>query len=104
MRKTIHNWHLHIATMLTAFVLFLSTSVAAAYVQPLYLEINQSTLFNASSYADIIRVAIANPAIADVNVINNRTFVSAFTCESSSYSALRFISSLRSEELFNIKY
>jgi len=73
MRKTIHNWHLHIATMLTAFVLFLSTSVAAAYVQPLYLEINQSTLFNASSYADIIRVAIANPAIADVNVINNRT-------------------------------
>ena len=59
--------------MLTAFMLFLSTSVAAAYVQPLYLEINQSTLFNASSYADIIRVAIANPAIADVNVINNRT-------------------------------
>ena len=73
MKNTIHNWQLHIATMLTAFMLFLSTSVAAAYVQPLYLEINQSTLFNASSYADIIRVAIANPAIADVNVINNRT-------------------------------
>lgn len=73
MKNTIHSWQLHIATMLTAFMLFLSTSVAAAYVQPLYLEINQSTLFNASSYADIIRVAIANPAIADVNVINNRT-------------------------------
>ncbi len=72
MKKT-HNWQLHITTMLTAFMLFLSTSVAAAYVQPLYLEINQATLFNASSYADIIRVAIANPAIADVNVINNRT-------------------------------
>ena len=73
MKNTIHSWQLHIATMLTAFMLFLSTSVAAAYVQPLYLEINQATLFNASSYADIIRVAIANPAIADVNVINNRT-------------------------------
>ena len=72
MKKT-HNWQLHITTMLTAFMLFLSTSMAAAYVQPLYLEINQATLFNASSYADIIRVAIANPAIADVNVINNRT-------------------------------
>ena len=59
--------------MLTALMLLLSTSMAAAYEQPIWLEVNQSTLFNASSYADIIRVAVANPAIADVNVINNRT-------------------------------
>lgn len=73
MNKMIHLWQLHISMTLTALLLFLSTSLANAYVQPIWLEVNQSYLYNASETADIIRVAVVNPAIADVNVINNRT-------------------------------
>lgn len=60
-------------SILIAGALILTTSSATvfAYVQPIWLEVNQSYFYAASKNSTITRVAVANPKIADVNVIDN---------------------------------
>lgn len=61
----------HYAAALAAAALTAScTATAYAYVQPIYLEINQSYYLPQTSV--IKRVAVSNPAIADVVVVSKR--------------------------------
>lgn len=56
------------SALTTAAVVAVSTLPAYAYVQPIWLEVNQS--YYMPQQSRITRVAVTNPKIADVSVIN----------------------------------
>ena len=62
--------HRYAAALAAAALTASCTATAYAYVQPIYLEINQSYYLPQTSV--IKRVAVSNPAIADVAVVSNR--------------------------------
>ena len=58
------------SALAAAAVMSVSAAPAYAYVQPIWLEVNQSYYMPQASA--IKRVAVTNPKIADVKVINNQ--------------------------------
>ena len=62
--------HRYAAALAAAALTASCTATAYAYVQPIYLEINQSYYLPQTSV--IKRVAVSNPAIADVVVVSKR--------------------------------
>ncbi|MCR5177118.1 MAG: pilus assembly protein N-terminal domain-containing protein [Anaerovibrio sp.] len=69
----IYSWHLNILILITAIFLLLPPSMTEAQIQSLELEVNQSYFYSNPDASDIIRVAVVNPKIADVSVINNQS-------------------------------
>lgn len=60
----------HAAALAAAVLTASCTATACAYAQPIYLEINQSYYLPQTSV--IKRVAVSNPAIADVAIVSKR--------------------------------
>lgn len=56
--------------LLASLLIVFASPVVKAAPQPIWLEINQAYLYQAGS-SEIIRVTVANPAIADVVVLDN---------------------------------
>lgn len=59
-----------IGTMTAALTAIVAAAPAYAYVQPIWLEANQS--YYMPQQSNILRVAVTNPKIADINIINKR--------------------------------
>lgn len=68
MEKKIRS--LAVSLLILAAVMFRSAP-AYAYVQPMWLEVNQ--LYHMEQKSRVIRISIANPKIADVRVLNKKT-------------------------------
>ncbi len=89
-----------IGTMTAALTAIVAAAPAYAYVQPIWLEANQS--YYMPQQSNILRVAVTNPKIADINIINKRAInIIALTPGSTSLTVWT-VDGMRQEFVVNV--
>lgn len=89
-----------IGTMTAALTAIVAAAPAYAYVQPIWLEANQS--YYMPQQSNILRVAVTNPKIADINIINKRAInIIALTPGSTSLTVWT-VDGMRQEFIVNV--
>ena len=73
MTKNSYAWQCKFIILIMTVVLSFTASVASAQGKTIELEVNQSYCYSSPEMADIIRVSVVNPKIADVNIIDNHS-------------------------------
>lgn len=89
-----------IGTMTAALTAIVAAAPAYAYVQPIWLEANQS--YYMPQQSNILRVAVTNPKIADINIVNKRAInIIALTPGSTSLTVWT-VDGMRQEFVVNV--
>lgn len=89
-----------IGTMTAVLTAIVAAVPAYAYVQPIWLEANQS--YYMPQQSNILRVAVTNPKIADINIINKRAInIIALTPGSTSLTVWT-VDGMRQEFVVNV--
>ena len=73
MTKNSYDWQCKFIILIMTVVLSFTASVVSAQDKTIELEVNQSYCYSSPELADIIRVSVVNPKIADVNIIDNHS-------------------------------